>query len=245
MAPNWKNVALSATSGALALVAVAPALLPLLGDVDWSPRWMDSSNASLSKSGEYNPYRDFNRWVNNIILPTSVTSYFANNYSEEAAYYITSYVRDFIMGTIVYWVTAGLWHYTIYDLFGEELFTKKGRSFPTTETFLDTIRLAQSSVVLYAALPVMSEYLIENRWTKAYFYIDEVGGWSQYLAYLIIYIMLVEIGIYWVHRTLHTNKFLYKYFHALHHKYNKPSTLSPWVSIAFNPIDGLMQVRET
>lgn len=48
--------------------------------------------------------------------------------------------------------------------------------------------------------------------------------------------------IYWMHRTLHTNKFLYKYVHALHHKYNSPETLSPWASIAFNPLDGCLQV---
>lgn len=46
-----------------------------------------------------------------------------------------------------------------------------------------------------------------------------------------------------MHRTLHENKFLYKYVHALHHKYNKPSTLSPWASVAFNPLDGILQVR--
>jgi lathosterol oxidase len=55
------------------------------------------------------------------------------------------------------------------------------------------------------------------------------------------YFAVVEVGIYWVHRTLHTNKFLYKYVHALHHKYNKPETLGPWASVAFNPLDGIAQ----
>lgn len=48
-----------------------------------------------------------------------------------------------------------------------------------------------------------------------------------------------------MHRTLHTNKFLYKYVHALHHKYNSAETLSPWASIAFNPLDGVLQVIES
>jgi hypothetical protein len=55
--------------------------------------------------------------------------------------------------------------------------------------------------------------------------------------------LIVGLQVYWMHRTLHENKFLYKYIHALHHKYNKPSTLSPWASVAFNPIDGILQVR--
>ena len=38
---------------------------------------------------------------------------------------------------------------------------------------------------------------------------DEAGGWVMYLFYLSIYIVLVEIGIYWMHRTLHTVRFTY------------------------------------
>ena len=72
---------------------------------------------------------------------------------------------------------------------------------------------------------------------------SQVGGWGTYLIYTLVYFMLVEIGIYWMHRTLHTNKFLYKYIHALHHSYNSPETLTPWASIAFNPLDGILQVR--
>jgi lathosterol oxidase len=59
-----------------------------------------------------------------------------------------------------------------------------------------------------------------------------------------VYLAAVEVGIYWMHRTLHTNKFLYKHVHGLHHKYNMGSgrELSPWSSIAFNPLDGVLQV---
>merc|ERR1711998_161572 len=77
--------------------------------------------------------------------------------------------------------------------------------------------------------------------TKAYFYIDEVGGWGYFWVYFVLYIACVELGIYWMHRTLHTNKFLYKYVHGLHHKYNQALTLTPWASIAFNPLDGILQ----
>jgi lathosterol oxidase len=103
--------------------------------------------------------------------------------------------------------------------------------------------LAQASLFMYAGLPILSEYIIENNYTKVYFFVDEVGGWGMFWAYHVLYMLFVEFGIYWVHRTLHTNKFLYKYIHGLHHKYNKASTLTPWCSIAFNPIDGLLQVR--
>mmetsp|Transcript_49043 Transcript_49043/g.83810 ORF Transcript_49043/g.83810 Transcript_49043/m.83810 type:complete len:139 (-) Transcript_49043:369-785(-) len=46
-----------------------------------------------------------------------------------------------------------------------------------------------------------------------------------------------------MHRTLHENKFLYKHVHGLHHKYNMGhgKELSPWASVAFNPLDGVLQ----
>lgn len=44
-----------------------------------------------------------------------------------------------------------------------------------------------------------------------------------------------------MHRKLHENKLLYKYIHKLHHSYSKPETLTPWASIAFHPIDGMLQ----
>jgi Delta7-sterol 5-desaturase len=142
----------------------------------------------------------------------------------------------------VYWVTAGLWHIVIYFMMPQQLFYSQGRKLPVWATFFDQMCLAQSSLFLYAALPILSEYLIENNYTKVYFYIDEIGGWPFYFLYLFLYVVFFEVGIYWMHRRLHENKFLYKYVHGLHHKYNKASTLTPWASIAFNPIDGILQV---
>ena len=204
--------------------------------------WLNSANAEATQQGLYNPYRDFNTWVNRLLMPDSVVEYVESSFQEDTAYYVNCYVRDLVMGCLVYWVTAGLWHFVIYSLKGDELFTKKGRPLPTTATMVESMQLAQSSIFLYAALPVLSEYLIEKKLTRVYFYIDEVGGWPQYFAYLLAYVVFFEVGIYWVHRTLHTNKFLYKYVHGLHHKFNRINTLTPWTSIAFNPIDGLLQV---
>jgi lathosterol oxidase len=197
-------------------------------------------------AGTYSPYRKVNQWINDnffdMIGFQGVSKMIFEKLGPDRGYYATSYVRDFIVGSFVYWLTAGIWHAVIYWILGDKLFHKKGREMPSTETLVDQMALAQSSLVLYAALPIFSEMLIENKLTQVYFFIDEVGGWGPYFMYLFIYVCLFEVGIYWVHRTLHTNKFLYKYVHALHHKYNKHSTLSPWASLAFNPLDGALQV---
>jgi Delta7-sterol 5-desaturase len=197
--------------------------------------------------GTYNPYREFNVAANDIFYSSTGLSFIPDasysNFGETKGYYLATYLRDFILGSIVYWATAAVWHIAIYRILGNTLFTSKKRNFPTAATIIDQICLAQSSLVVYAGLPVLSELMIENKITRVYFYVDEVGGWGMYFLYFFAYIALVEIGIYWMHRTLHTNKFLYKYVHGLHHKYNKAETLTPWASLAFNPLDGCLQVR--
>jgi len=202
-------------------------------------------NVKGSQTGTYNPAREFNQWINGLFFAYTNLNYISDavleSFGPEVGYYLQCYIRDLVAGTGVYWITAGAWHVWIYNLYGKQLFTDKGRPFPAPEVIRDQMALAQASLLVYAALPVLSEYLIESKMTKGYFYIDEIGGWGMYFLHLALYITLVEIGIYWMHRTLHTNKTLYKYIHALHHKYNKASTLTPWASIAFNPLDGILQ----
>jgi sterol desaturase/sphingolipid hydroxylase (fatty acid hydroxylase superfamily) len=205
-----------------------------------------ATNIALKNNGQYNPYKEVNEWINDLFFTslhlTSLSDWAIAKFGPENGYFVQCYLRDLVAGTAVYWITAGVWHFVIYNVMVHELFIRQGRSLPTWETLADQMCLAQASLFMYAGLPILSEYIIEKGYTKVYFYIDEVGGWGMYFAYLALYLLFVEFGIYWVHRTLHTNKFLYKYVHGLHHKYNKAVTLTPWCSIAFNPIDGLAQV---
>lgn len=89
------------------------------------------------------------------------------------------------------------------------------------------IGVAMKAMPWYCALPTISEYMIEHGWTKCFSRISDVG-WAAYLCYLIVYLVIVEFGIYWMHRELHDIKPLYKYLHATHHIYNKQNTLSPF-----------------
>lgn len=191
--------------------------------------------------GTENPYREFNTWVNSFFFSDSFVSAVKDWAGDEAGYYLVCYFRDFVAGTAVYWVTGALWHFVIYSLYGEEIFTNNGRPFPTSATLRHQMCLAQWSIFIYAALPVLSEFIIESGYTKVYFYISDVGGWQNYFTWLLAYVCLFELGIYWMHRKLHTVKWMYKYLHSTHHQYNKAETMTPWCSIAFNPFDGILQ----
>lgn len=200
---------------------------------------LDIPNTSLN--GKYNPFYAFNHWVNTLLYPAGVLEWFESTFDPKTAHYASTYVRDFVLGTLLYYVVGGLWHIWIYNIRGERYFTKQGAKMPSREIIIDQITLAQLSMFMYAALPVFSEWLIEEGYTLCYWSIEEIGGWPTYLIYTTLYLACVEIGIYWMHRSLHTNKFLYKYVHGLHHKYNKAHLLSPWASVAFNPLDGILQ----
>ena len=202
-------------------------------------------NAKFGTNAKHNPYKEFNIWVNDLFFYysglTNIAVLINEKFGEEYGYFVGCYMRDLVAGTAVYWITGFIWHISIYYILGNQLFSKENRDLPTSSIILDQMMLAQFSLFCYAALPLLAEFLIEYNYTKVYFYTEQVGGWGMYVAFLVLYITCVEIGIYWMHRTLHTNKFLYKYVHGLHHKYNKATTLTPWASLAFNPLDGILQ----
>ena len=188
------------------------------------------------------PCRNFNAYINSIFLPNRWASGLSDMFGLVWAHYILCYIRNFIGSIIVYYGVAAIFHYFCYvHPISKETFEKRGRVRPSSKIMWDQVKLAQASMILYVMLPVVDEFLVESGWTRAYFTIAEIGGWSNYIMYMVLYFALVEIGIYWMHRTLHTNKWMYKNIHMLHHKYNKPETLTPWASIAFHPLDGILQ----
>ena len=64
----------------------------------------------------------------------------------------------------------------------------------------------------------------------------------MHTLYFVLYMASVEFGVYWNHRLLHEIKWAYQWLHRPHHVFNKEHTLSPWAGLAFNPLDGIMQV---
>jgi lathosterol oxidase len=201
--------------------------------------------AILNNAPLENPVRNFNAYINSIFLPNSIASYVTSNWCNdnlEVAHYMLCYLRNLLGGIVVYYGVAAIFHYFIYvHPSSKSTFEDRARIRPTASIIWDQIKLAQASMFIYVSLPVIDEYLVEQGWTMVYHTVAEIGGWPYYIAYMVLYFALVEIGIYWMHRTLHTNKFLYRHVHMLHHKYNKPETLTPWASIAFHPLDGMMQ----
>lgn len=112
---------------------------------------------------------------------------------------------------------------------------------PSNKAMLLQMYVAMKAMPWYCALPTLSEYMVENGWTRCFSRISDVG-WPAYFVYLAIYLVIVEFGIYWMHRELHDIKPLYKYLHATHHIYNKQNTLSPFAGKFSNLLNSISMV---
>ena len=62
-------------------------------------------------------------------------------------------------------------------------------------------------------------------------------GWAYYIFSALVFLLVTEFLVYWAHRILHY-PILYKHLHLYHHLFRRPT---PWVSMAFHPIDSWMQ----
>ncbi|KHN14891.1 Delta(7)-sterol-C5(6)-desaturase [Glycine soja] len=153
-------------------------------------------------------------------------------------HFLQTWLRNYLGGVLLYLLSGLLWCFYIY-YWKRNVYVPKD-AIPSRRAMLLQISVAMKAMPWYTLLPTVSEYLVETGWTKCYPRLYNVG-WLAYLVYLAIYLIIVEFGIYWMHRELHDIKPLYKYLHATHHIYNKQNTLSPFAGLAFHPLDGILQ----
>jgi lathosterol oxidase len=195
----------------------------------------DTDSVLIKGSPEYlQLFLEETKWYNDLVLgfwlPDSVRNAIPHN--------LQTWLRNYVAGCLLYFLSGGLWSLYVYTWKGDVFFPTGGM--PEKEAMLLQIWVSMKAMPIYTGLPAVSEYMIEKGWTKAFPRIDNVG-WPTYVCLLVTYLALVEFGIYWMHRSLHDIKPLYKWLHATHHIYNKQNTLSPFAGLAFHPIDGILQ----
>lgn len=179
--------------------------------------------------------QSLNAYINTWFVPPSIREAIKQHLPPYYAHVAETYLRTLLAGSGLYWSTSLAWSLYIHFRVDKTYFTTR---WPSIQ---HQIVLSQLGMFVYAMLPPLSEVLVETGWTKCYMFPSYVGGWGPLVLYQCLYLALVEVGVYWMHRSLHTNKFLFNHVHALHHKYNHPEELSPWASVAFHPLDGMLQ----
>lgn len=173
-------------------------------------------------------------WYNDLVLGPLVPHHLRSKIPHIAQ----TWLRNYIAGLLLYFCSGGFWCLYIYHWKKHVYFPEGG--IPSKEPILLQIWVTMKAMPVYVSLPTLSEYMIERGWTRCYPSISDVGFLS-YILLTIMYLVLVEFGIYWMHRGLHDCKPLYKLLHATHHIYNKENTLSPFAGLAFHPLDGILQ----
>ncbi|KAK9867777.1 hypothetical protein WJX84_008157 [Apatococcus fuscideae] len=174
-----------------------------------------------------------NEWKNDLILgflPTTVR--------ERMPRIVQSWLRCYLACFLLYTITSGLWAYYIYTCFGRQLF--KDGHMPAWSDMYEQLKVANVSMPGYAVLPAVTEWVMEQGWTRSYTRIDSVGL-VKYWLYFALYMTSVEFFVYWMHRGLHEIRLGYRWYHYIHHKYNKENSLSPFAGLAFHPLDGILQ----
>ncbi|KAK9836967.1 hypothetical protein WJX81_003085 [Elliptochloris bilobata] len=174
-----------------------------------------------------------NDWKNDVVL-----FWLPREFRNKLPRMLHAWMRNYVAVLALYFAVGGVWSYYIYWCFGARLFGPG--QMPGVLDVLEQMKVAMGSMPLYAALPSLTEAVVEAGWTRVYSRVADVGA-PRYLAYFVAYMACVEFFVYWMHRGLHDVKLGYRLLHHTHHKYNKEHTLSPFAGLAFNALDGILQ----
>jgi lathosterol oxidase len=180
--------------------------------------------------------KEENDWKNSLVtwmFPEAVQELCLGNR------FLGSWIRNWFLATTLYFVVGAIWAYYCYFCFGDSLYPSRDH-IPSMKAMVEQMRVAFFAMPLYALLPAITEYIVEQGWTMSYARIDDVGV-GRYCLYFALYMTSVEFFVYWQHRLLHDIRPGYKYLHHIHHIYNKEHTLSPFAGLAFHPLDGILQ----
>jgi hypothetical protein len=76
----------------------------------------------------------------------------------------------------------------------------KQQLLPTWTTMIDQIQLAQGSIFMYAGLPVFSEWLIEEGYTRVYY--RYIPAYAVYVYFFVIHTYTVTYLLQFVYRVV-------------------------------------------
>jgi lathosterol oxidase len=115
-----------------------------------------------------------------------------------------------------------------------------GEPMPDPAEDVQARKLAFWNLIGNAVLGTPFQYWIFHGRGKLYYNVADYG-WGYFFASIVIFLLVTEFLVYWAHRILH-QRWLYKHLHIHHHLYRKPT---PWVSMAFHPLDSWLQALPT
>ena len=151
--------------------------------------------------------------------------------------YMVILVHTMFFGTLLYF-TLSLISYLFFFKFNKQKFL------PNLETgefkIMHDIRWSLTNIWVEAFLVSFIRMAIP-RYSFIYYNTSDWPIWIIPIS-LILHIIWDETLTYWVHRFLHTYKFLYMKLHIIHHR---SISITPFAGFAFHPFDAFSQALPT
>lgn len=101
VAPTAAAVVAAATLASFAALAVAAPV-----SVSRDP---NATNAGATNTPQL--VKEFNAWINSFLFSEGVFEWAGDALGPKAAHYFLTYVRNFLGGSLLYYVTAAMWHW--------------------------------------------------------------------------------------------------------------------------------------
>lgn len=100
------------------------------------------------------------------------------------------------------------------------------------------LRWSALTVVIYGLVGTGTIVLGQSLGWKLYYKnIERHGGWTWFVASILIAVVVHDTYFYWTHRAMH-HKRLFRWFHKIHHQSTNPS---PWAAYSFDPLEAFVQ----
>lgn len=71
----------------------------------------DGGSSATGAASTPEMVKEFNAWVNGFLFSAGVFEWAEGVMGAKAAHYFLTYVRNFLAGSILYYVTASIWHW--------------------------------------------------------------------------------------------------------------------------------------
>ncbi len=135
--------------------------------------------------------------------------------------------------TLLFFLLSGLSYY-LFFVRGRQTFHPDYEPEPVTIRY--AIKWSMIALVGNAALVTPIHLLLAGGYGQLYFDVAD-HGWGWLVGSAIAMLLLAETTIYWTHRALHS-QLLFERIHQKHHEFKVPT---PFVGIAFRPLDAFVQ----
>jgi len=156
-------------------------------------------------------------------------------YGNPARIFALLWVILMVGSGLTYFLFAGASYFIIFKVLPDRLLQEDDRKVKPGQIARE-IRVSLTSMPLMAVFTALVFLAEWAGWSRVYSNIDDYG-WAYFFCSIPLFLMFTDMGVYFIHYTLHT-KHLYKWFHSQHHSFLAPT---PWAAIAFDPVDGFAQ----